>query len=152
MSGILDNELVKKYFGEYKVGDTMAMLDIRELALRVLAAMQGVISKKERCLGWVNGDIWQEEDCAEELGNFHPTLLRLPDQFQKRECGCTKRPDGHHTIDGVCRCCCHQPQREAVEEKIRGICKQYQFGDAGEFAYQLRELVRLALDKNAGSD
>jgi hypothetical protein len=87
---ILDNELVRKYFGE----DNKFFHE--DIAVRVLRAMQEPIRKGERVLEFfVEPERWKDAIYVYDgvsLNQFHPMFMRLPDRFQtaeKKECKCT---------------------------------------------------------------
>lgn len=164
---ILDNDLVKKYFG---CGESEHPIyhqcnEPRTLALAIIKAMQEPIRKGDKYL--TNsaitdihryGDFDREMTALDDIQYpFHPFHLRLPDQFQtagKKECACLE----HH-----CYCLCHgnfckkcdkqiynEPQPDAVEEKIKEIVwginnkKGFEFPSGSHLVASLRELVRLA--------
>lgn len=109
---ILDNELVRKYFGENRPGAVIHCDDAKTfdyecwLAKRVLDAMQQPIEKGKRYLEWIYGppdstiteDHFEERICRgisgtaplgqieEFFDRFHPRELCLPDAFQKQKC------------------------------------------------------------------
>ena len=93
---LLENELIKKYFGCYKK-DCQNRGD-EEMACNVLHAMQEPIKKGDKFLFNERVDIWTEQTENCEDNYFHPFRLRLPDAFQEKKeeslpCGCHKTPD-----------------------------------------------------------
>lgn len=86
---ILDNELVRKYFGcESNDCKSLSGVDhdwLSCMSFRILRAMQEPIRKGERYLD-VNG-FWIKESIQEHDWDtcWHPVRFRLPDSFQKRE-------------------------------------------------------------------
>lgn len=137
-ANILDNELVKKYFGvnepEPYYGHGWG-----RTAQAVLHAMQEPIRLHEKHLQILesNGEIIEIQTSIEYFG-FHPYHLRLPDKFQKRECEshCCE----YHKIHD-CTC---QPQRDEVEEKIEWLVSNMPDITKQLWKEHLRELVRLA--------
>lgn len=89
---LLDNELVRKYFGDcfYKncpMASTITHKREPCMAHGVLSAMQQPIRKGERYLGYFFiTEEWQVDDAPQNNNDpFHPAMLRLPDAFQKQE-------------------------------------------------------------------
>ena len=86
---ILDNELVRRYFGDEDTDNPCTPCGI---ALYVLTAMEEEIKVGEKCLALtygIPGSVqWQEATMTQELliGWYHPFYLRLPEKFQKKEC------------------------------------------------------------------
>lgn len=137
MTSILDNELVKKYFGYSASGYERSRA---ELAFIVLAAMQEPIRKGERLLLICqNGDIIEQIATGDERTDtimFQWNYLRLPDCLQKRECltcGCHIPPPIENPQE--------QPRRDEVEEKIEEIRSRH---SNCRLEHDLRELVELA--------
>lgn len=95
---ILDNELVRLYFGcgrrdDKFCADKECNVHQETWALRFLTAMQEQIKKGEKYLGISsNGQIEiHEQKVEDECYLFHPYALRLPSRFQpteKKECEC----------------------------------------------------------------
>ena len=95
MTNILDNELVKKYFGNL---DSRSKERRRNWAMAdaVLSAMQEPIRKGQRVLrhdGMGDHAVWTESIVGDEdkfytqaTNEWHPGLLILPPAFQKKEC------------------------------------------------------------------
>lgn len=79
---ILDNELVRKYFGE---GTAFNSEDHHKkiMAFRVISAMQQPIRKGER---YISLDGIVEMVAEIDMTGSHFYCLRLPDAFQKQEC------------------------------------------------------------------
>lgn len=96
MTDILDNALIRKYFGcEVDACDEAGTVDhdwLNCLARKVLTAMQEPIRKGERILLINNNSRLEpvsESTKNYELEGFHPWDLRLPSRFQeagKKEC------------------------------------------------------------------
>lgn len=88
---ILDNELVKKYFGcDDKSCFCQIMPNGKKISLELIfKAMQQVINKGERCLMISpNGTITETTWMSDPLMGIRSNAIRLPDQFQnpsKRE-------------------------------------------------------------------
>lgn len=92
MTDLLDNELVRKYFG-CPANDCREHVPCytveQHMAFRVLHAMQQSIKKGERYLNWSDNDGGFYETMAQgdhDAENPHWGVLRLPDRFQKKEC------------------------------------------------------------------
>lgn len=104
MNPLLDNELVKKYFGGNDHNpscgcfadsgkivphpECKSKLPKEMLALRILEAICQPIKKGELAIwhrqvdnDWISGE-WD----GTELVPFHPYAMRLPDAYQKKEC------------------------------------------------------------------
>lgn len=166
---ILENQLVKKYFGCYafEIKCTNGNEYLEHMAYRILQAMQEPIKKGERCL-FVDkyGDdqhriipeshsiLRIQEYTAEKdfLDAVHLGLWRLPDCFQRRECSCACHLPGNKVMEGS-PCC--QPQRDdiidkgfdlkpknEVEEKIKYLLSVSDH--SSDWESHLRDLVRLA--------
>lgn len=161
---LLDNELVRKYFYDEKYSNPTAIE-----AVKVITAMQQPIRKGERYLvTYQSENVWEEMTImgCEELTHFHPMMLRLPDEFQKKEC-----------LNVILTCSCgkivpHDSEREtkptpspekcecqylgknhvidcgkytdAVEEKIMRILELPWADRLAVLKYSLYDLVRLA--------
>ena len=93
---LMQNELVKKYFGpkegsiveccEHEINRVGEHLQ-KEMALRILTAMQKPIKKGERMLAAFPKEITEEVASRDiEAGNYPRSFLRLPDSFQTKEC------------------------------------------------------------------
>lgn len=107
---ILDNELVRKYFGSF--------------AKPVLDAMQQPIRKGERILVIRSHDGSIMEDVAiRDCDYMHPFDLRLPDEFQKKECDCLC-----HKGQYCCECKNTFPKPTYAPD-----CKPYTCCDNGNF-------------------
>lgn len=123
MTDILDNELVKRYFGEGQCQRdlTMFCLAVKSsdhagcIAPRVLRAMQEPIQKGERYLAIQDNAFWVVECCDPCSVIFHPFMLRLPDRFQ---------------------------QGDEVEFKIQQISQHWR-GHGCDVENELRELIQL---------
>lgn len=94
---LLDNELVRKYFG-CDIRGVQTLCDHfnqqnchKSMSYRVLQAMQQPIRKGERYLVGTHkdSDIWRIVEKTwegTEIKGWHTAYLRLPDVFQKQEC------------------------------------------------------------------
>lgn len=134
---ILENELVKKYFGcataHYRDMKTFKLSPCYCLANHVLAAMETEIEKGDRLL--TLGEIWEKNIWSGNttLG-FHPYHLRLPDRFQAKECVCDYASCPNHQKNP-------NLTEEMIDEQVSFIIKHYgKIGIEGS----LRELIRLA--------
>lgn len=85
---LLDNELVRKYFGKCEVVGTCLDAPGCSIASRVLKAMQEPIRREDLylCITEHNGEISYEEAKGNIslFNRWHPTCLRLPSQFQPK--------------------------------------------------------------------
>lgn len=94
MTDLLDNELVRKYFGCGPLTACCGNLDggmpVEHMSYRILRAMQQPIKKGERYLVGTHQDTdmwgvvektWEGTD----IRGWHTAYLRLPDRFQKQE-------------------------------------------------------------------
>lgn len=174
LMGILENELVWKYFGTKHTGcpEGCNYDHFDASSKRVLDAMQQPIRKGERYLNChAPNDRWAELVSYEDITNYHPYHLRLPDAHQKQECKYCGAPLGlgRNEEDCVskptpspekCKCTCHKVPldfkhdccglaawfdnpKDAVEDKIKEICEA--IDDFGHVApHKLRDLVRIA--------
>jgi hypothetical protein len=83
---VLDNELVKKYFGniqDWKPGEKVAGVVTHGcMAQRILMAMQELIRKGEKYLEIRHDSSVAEQIAMYDWGVIHCNLLRLPDRFQ----------------------------------------------------------------------
>lgn len=171
-NSILDNELVKKYFGCGCFNPNRTCPAIGnckdEMAGNVLRAMQEPIKNGDRVLFMnTSGDV--KEDTAASVClplTFHGTCLRLPSRFQgteKKECGCSCHHQANKVYESQCKChqpapsqTCNDPKAhgcglppkpsEAVEEKIKQIIDEYIESNAMSWPYlkeKLRELVAM---------
>lgn len=100
MTDILNDPLIKKYFGDN------GKLNLESMAFDILEAMTTPIKKGELVLGRFpsNPDNeWQLVRAPVEINDIHSGWLRLPYRFQpKKDCGCTYCPDhGHKLPEGV---------------------------------------------------
>lgn len=173
MTTILDNELVRKYFG---CKDSKTHLcfssDDCHMSYDILRAMQEPIGKGERYL-FLAEDQWLENDSGCYRG-FHPKELRLPDRFQpqekkecenlgmltcfrchrelihkpkpseeNKECSCSDKSVWEKHICSKCGVEM-AVKRDAVEEKIKEVMVYFQMPSSGVLEAKLRELVRLA--------
>lgn len=146
---LLNNELVKKYFGcepicHFNHKDTC----MRAMALRVLEAMEDPIKNGELAINYELGVIqnrlfvWPNN---QESEGFHPTLMRLPSQFQP-----SRFPD--HTHRGVCECGAlvinpNIEKPDPVEDRLFNLVNWKKQGR--EISEEdLRELVELARKEN----
>lgn len=86
---ILDNELVREYFGQWTDRKNSRETQFYEqMSLRVIEAMQQPIKKGDKYLSLiVPGTVSEQVAEVGTLEDFHPYALRLPDRFQKKECG-----------------------------------------------------------------
>lgn len=102
---LLDNELVRKYFGcecegphSYKKMGSCSLI----MSGHIIQAMQQPIRKGEKYLdlNYSKVVVAQSGFLSESmvLSNWHPSVLRLPDTFQKQECKC----QCHMTACGCC--------------------------------------------------
>lgn len=116
---ILDNDLVRKYFGCDAWGgcpDDSGSNENEHIALRIIIAMEEPIGKGERYLDLMGID-WREENhlptvrekiADSDLDGLHAYTLRLPDRFQKR---------GQHKHIFICECGANYDQsREIIAE------------------------------------
>lgn len=94
---ILDNELVRKYFGCRAVCTEAHFINVgydeheRCMSFRILAAMQQPIRKGERYLWWFSDKVEEKISDVDSLGcdeTAHPHCLRLPDAHQKQDSKC----------------------------------------------------------------
>jgi hypothetical protein len=179
MNPLFENELVKKYwpcfFSSCSYEGCGDACEGRK-SIQILRAMCQPIKRGERYIFVGNNGIMKENDGGfqMDLNEFHPHVLRLPDEFQKKECDVSldlkcpqcsrthvwtvdhsskpapepeKCDHSNCTHDGVIR------PSSAVEEKIKSILGGDIDGkgmvtlngiDAHKLRSQLRELVRLA--------
>lgn len=169
MTNILDNPLIRKYFGNETPGGIIHCDDPKTfqyqdwIAGNVLRSMQEPIRPGEKFLCGTSG-MWRETEnrsgfCASE---FHPFSLRLPPSFQKKECGpgvvrngiyecaCVRQPAPEPE-----RCACGQnlnvphisdrcKPSEPVEEKIEWLIANMPDITRPLWREHLRALVRLA--------
>lgn len=130
---ILDNELVKKYFGcDPKCKKPNPMTCRLVMARDVLDAMQKPIKPGEKSLVLHPIDnTWVEET---SVGCDSPRFfsLRLPEKFQKQKCECWICPSHEHKdcdqAKFYCPCkLCHQFQNERMEleKEIKRIWNGY---------------------------
>lgn len=150
---ILDNELVRKYFSpEYKayypVMDKTSQMDAAAwdraaVALSILKAMEADMEMYEKGIYTHDeGKTWKEGDITGVpfKNEFHPTWLRLPDQFQA-----SQKKHYHPEI-----CCCPncretcKQKSDQVDEKIEDILSYYGLQGSPIEEAKLRELVELA--------
>ena len=96
-NSILDNELVKKFFGDCEHGErsergSASAWHVRVcMADKVLRAQQEPIREGEFYL-WIDGPVdISYVKCSDPTSEdmYHPNMLRLPDKFQKKEIGCS---------------------------------------------------------------
>jgi len=134
---LLDNELVKRYFGcpWHNHKDDKACGSQESTALRILKAMEEPIRSGDRLLVYSEeGQEWIEDFAFKNAAYYpvHLMILRLPDQFQpKKECQCNMN------------CAeCHMQRPDPVEEKIQSIWRNTLHGKDLCLAH-LRELVEL---------
>lgn len=121
---LLENELVKKYFGD-QPGDITG--DYCIMAYRVLAAMQEPIKKGERYLAFLSNDLIREytADCN-VAGGVLLGHLRLPSRFQTPE-------KCEHKEQKCMTCGVEFPVErnpDLVEAKISKICGDDLFVDS----------------------
>lgn len=117
---ILDNELVRKYFGsDHNFNCDCSSWEHRALLSEsLITAMQQPIRKGDRALEYfVSMDKWQEIVWSlTPSEGYHPVFLRLPDRFQgEKECDC---PCHTRQGCGICYEDHRKPQPEA--EKCEG--------------------------------
>lgn len=125
---ILDNELVKKYFGcphDRNHHDDCApgCNAQEEYAFRILKAMEAPVREGERVLYWHGSAVREETTLTDYTGNSPRLFLRLPDQFQpsREKCceynkgNCVMRPGGFVEI---CRDCL-----KSTTDKPDPVCK-----------------------------
>ena len=163
---LLDNPLIRKYFGDE---DTNNPCTPAGIAWNVLRAMQEPIKKGDWYL-WCDGNedtkerVWRDPLPGRFEENFHPHYLRLPDRFQKQEQKCNescvcyeKKPTPEPRIHPYVwkgsepeKCFCGNnvdaqtgkcKPKDEVEEKIKAIMYHCSSHIAEN---QLRELVALA--------
>lgn len=118
MSNILDNALIRKYFGCGKDKGNlhnhgMYLECDMEMAKHVLTAMQEPIRKGERYLFlWRDKGYIDDDRASGDILGWHVDSLRLPDRFQeagKKEClnkycGCPCHPDKTQPPPEPCSC------------------------------------------------
>lgn len=163
---------MKKYFGNDDQGIPFTEFGI---AHNLICAMQEPIKKGEKVLFVSIGSI---EETVNEYDDtkacWHPSTLRLPDRFQKKECrhgGCFmscglcgkmlidyRKPEpekcDHANYDyqpglgWACNKCSYiySKPKDEVDEKIENICHGIE-NVSGTFHKELRELVELARKK-----
>lgn len=105
---LLDNELVRKYFG-CDLRGVQTLCDHfnqqncdKSTSYRILQSLQEPIKKGERYLNFNGNMDLYEEAMTKELTcpSFHPMALRLPDRFQKQE-----KPSCVHHLMPPCGFC-----------------------------------------------
>lgn len=126
MTSLLDNELVRRYFGcDIVQGPFKCDSDGRhcheEWAYRVLLAMQEPIKKGERYLHSENaGKTWEEGQHGGaywQLQPYHPFDLRLPSRFQAQGKKCDRFRSGNGLYCSNCGGFQHNHQPPPPEEK-----------------------------------
>lgn len=157
MTSILDNELVKKYFGccpeftcavnHYRKDKPETWIDYRCISERIIRAMQEPIRKGERILlTHDNGKTWEETTMAGQADEpFHPNCLRLPGKFQGPICthdgclSCSKCgitwTSGHEVIPRLE--CQHQLSCASRDRPRNDFCRA-----CGTFPCTITELAR----------
>jgi len=154
---ILENELIRKYFG-WSMGPTSVELDDMRIAYFVLAAMQEPIKKGDRYLSIDQYGNVTESSQSSETGwaDYHPSALRLPQRFQtpeKKECDHPFKNLVFQTSGILCclcskrvkSSCAEKPADDRVENQIREILENTKYYQANfnEYSDALRELVAL---------
>lgn len=158
---ILENELVRKYFGE---NDSRSQDRRTNWAMshRILRAMQEPIKKGEGILQIMSDDrVIEKTEAYGDHFNLHLDLLRLPDRFQKQECQfcetykihiCDPKPTPEPDLSWKCHCGVLYPSelhkqnckpKDEVEEKLKVIEKVCSMNGLN-LGINLRELVALA--------
>lgn len=159
---ILENELVRKYFGCHCPPEQNTLAGYhpencsdKAIALRILQAMQEPIKKGESYLNSANKNDWiRLDDCPIDIEDFHPFGLRLPDQFQSPKpstakclhktsgCYCSYSITGHeccgylnHHIGCICHLqkpCSHQSSPAKECSHCTGILERHQLENQNE--------------------
>jgi hypothetical protein len=86
---ILDNELVRKYFGcQHKANGRNLICDCvaGDAPQKILEAMQQPIRKGEYILQIMPSGEIHDKNAWVDYDGLHLDLLRLPDRFQKKKC------------------------------------------------------------------
>lgn len=112
---LLENELIWKYFKECDYDHDHESANAHCVALNILQSMQEPIKKGERALEWAEV-CWREIVIRDETyigsAEFHPTILRLPDRFQKQECDCICHRNSGVWHNKPCDCAYNPPKPE----------------------------------------
>lgn len=150
---LLENELVRKYFGACEHGDSLTSPCLCRFgyASRVLEAMQEPMKKGDKYLAWDIHGAWMEKvspNGTADFVTFHPYDLPLPSRFQP--------PENRVHVCGQCPNCgplvCQKPPEPKVDEveaKARRIAETFGNSDGNaDLLYDaLRDLVALVLNR-----
>lgn len=152
----LQNDKVKEFFGvgecRFRSIPIAPNCDhLQCMALRVLQAMSEPINEGDRYLAYLAGaiDYWDWEEWTSRMNSlatgFHPTMLRLPSQFQKQPEKCEHKEQKCMTCGIEFPVNRRPAPADPVEEKIDAITIAWiQRGLHEKFKTTIRELVAQA--------